>query len=311
MAGQAEAQSASAVLMIRPTAFCDNPQTRLSNPFQSGISDTKRSVTARVCAEFDSLVDVLQSNGVVTYVFEGRTQRDAPDEVFPNNWVSTHADGTVVLYPMMAGNRRHERRSELFKIIDSDTDYHTTRMIDLTAHERHHRYLEGTGSLVLDRINRIAYANLSPRTHLDALEDFSKQLGYEIVSFEATDDQERPIYHTNVLMSVGTGFAVICSEAIKARTKRARVLESLRSSGREVIEVRRQQLTDFPANLLELVTPDGPAIALSSRAWGSLDKKQRGALARHGRIVTSTIPTIERMGGGSVRCMLAEIHLPH
>ena len=238
--------------MIRPAAFCDNPQTRLSNAFQSGISDAKIGVTARVCAEFDSLVDVLRSNGVVTYVFEGRAQRDAPDEVFPNNWVSTHADGTVVLYPMMAGNRRHERRPELFQTIDSDSDYHTTRMIDLTAHEKRHRYLEGTGSLVLDRINRIAYANLSPRTHLDVLEDFSKQLGYESVSFEATDNQKRPIYHTNVLMSVGTGFAVICSKTIKARTKLAVVLESLRSSGREVIEVHRQQLPDFPANLMAL-----------------------------------------------------------
>ena len=188
--------------MIRPAAFCDNPQTRPSNTFQSGISDAKIGVTARVRAEFDSLVDVLRSNGVVTYVFEGRAQRDTPDEVFPNNWVSTHADGTVVLYPMMAGNRRRERRPELFQTIDSDSDYHTTRMIDLTAHEKRHRYLEGTGSLVLDRINRIAYANLSPRTHLDVLEDFSKQLGYEIVSFEATDNQKRPIYHTNVLMSV-------------------------------------------------------------------------------------------------------------
>jgi len=212
---------------------------------------------------------------------------------------------------MMAGNRRHERRPELFQTIDSDSDYHTTRMIDLTAHEKRHRYLEGTGSLVLDRINRIAYANLSPRTHLDVLEDFSKQLGYESVSFEATDNQKRPIYHTNVLMSVGTGFAVICSKTIKARTKLAVVLESLRSSGREVIEVHRQQLPDFPANLLELATPDGPAIVLSSHAWGSLDKAQRGALARHGKIVTTAIPTIERMGGGSVRCMLAEIHLPH
>ena len=311
MPSHAEAQSAAAVLMIRPAAFGSNPQTLPSNAFQSGISDNELDTATRAREEFDALVDVLRSNGVVTYVFEGRAQRDAPDEVFPNNWVSTHADGTVVLYPMTAESRRRERRPELFETIDSESNYYATRVVDLTTHEKRHRYLEGTGSLVLDRTNRVAYANLSPRTHLDVLGDFSQQLDYDIVSFEATDDQERPIYHTNVLMSVGTEFAVICADTIKARAKRDAVLESLRRSGREVIELRREQLADFAGNLLELVTPEGPAIVLSSSAWKSLDDAQRGALARHGRILTAAIPTIERFGGGSVRCMLAEIHLPH
>lgn len=311
MAGHTEVQSAAAVLMIRPAAFAGNPQTQPSNAFQSAVSGNDPDIATRACEEFDALVDLLESNGVMTYVFEGRAGRDAPDEVFPNNWVSTHADGTVVLYPMMAENRRRERRPELFETIDSESAYRATRVIDLTVHEKRHRYLEGTGSLVLDRVNHIAYANLSPRTHLDVLGDFSQQLDYEIVSFEATDEKERPIYHTNVMMSVGTAFAVICAEAISAEAKRAAVLESLRRGGREVIELHRRQLPDFAGNLLELATPKGPVIALSSRAWKALDKAQQDALAHHGRIVTATIPTIERVGGGSVRCMLAEIHLPH
>ena len=311
MVGHTEAQSAAAALMIRPAAFGSNPQTLPSNAFQSEVQENGPDIANRAREEFDTLVEVLRSNGVTAYVFEGRAERDAPDEVFPNNWVSTHADGTVVLYPMTAENRRRERRPEIFETIDSEFGYRATKVIDLTAHEMHQRYLEGTGSLVLDRTNRIAYANLSPRTHLDVLGDFSQQLDYEVVSFDATDDQERPIYHTNILMSVGTDFAVICAETINSRAKRAAVLESLRRSGREVIRLRRDQLPDFAGNLLELLTPEGPAIVLSSRAWESLDDAQRSALGHHGKILTAAIPTIERVGGGSVRCMLAEIHLPH
>jgi hypothetical protein len=209
---------------------------------------------------------------------------------------------------MMAENRRLERRPELFGTIQSN--HRATRVVDLTAHEDRHHYLEGTGSLVLDRTRRLAYASLSPRTHLDVLGDFSQQLDYDIVSFEATDQRGQPIYHTNVLMSVGTDFAVICADTIKPRAKRAAVLDSLRSIGRDIIELNDKQLAAFAGNLLELNTPAGPVIVLSAGAWNSLDETQRTELALHGTILTAPIPSIERFGGGSVRCMLAEIHLP-
>lgn len=306
MAGHPEAQPAPAVLMVRPAALASNPQTIQSNAFQS--AGAGEDVAARARGEFDGLAQVLRSSGVQVHVFEGRAQGDAPDEVFPNNWVSTHADGTVVLYPMMAENRRLERRPTLFEALASD--YRTTRVVDLTAHEQRHRHLEGTGSLVLDRINRLAYASLSPRTHPDALGDFARRLDYDIVSFEAVDRHEQPIYHTNVLMSLGTEFAVICADAIKRPGRRAAVLDRLRAGGRNIIELREAQLADLAANLLEIGTPTGPIISLSSSAWDALDDTQRGELAAHGSIVTAPIPTIERFGGGGVRCMLAEIHLP-
>jgi len=303
-----EVQAAAAVLMIRPEAFASNPQTLGSNAFQS--SGGGRTTAARARAEFAGLVEALRSNRVEVHLFEGRAERDAPDEVFPNNWVSTHADGTVVVYPLMAENRRVERRVELLETLTTESAYRVSRVIDLTAHERRQRYLEGTGSLVLDRVHRLAYANLSPRTHLDVLGEFSQRLDYEVISFEAVDEQHRPIYHTNAVMSVGTGFAVICAAAISTPAKRAAVLAALRSCGREVIELRPAQLRSFAGNLLEVATPDGPLIVLSAGAWQALDEGQRGALRRHGKIAAPAVPTIERFGGGSVRCMLAEIHLP-
>ena len=310
MSDQPEVQAAAAVLMIRPAVFGSNPETLQSNSLQSPPSGGDLDIAHQARTEFDALVEILRSTGVEVRVFEGRAERDAPDEIFPNNWVSTHADGTVVLYPMMTKNRRVERRPELFETVDSHSNYRATQVVDLTSHELQQHYLEGTGSLVLDRINHVAYANLSPRTHLDALGDFSQRLDYDIVTFEATDERGRPIYHTNVLMSVGTGFAVICSGTIKEKAKRAAVLETLESSGREIVELRSEQLSGFAGNLLELSTPEGPLIALSSSAWKSLDEAQQEKLKSHGKIVTAPIPTVERFGGGSVRCILAEIHLP-
>ena len=305
-----ETQAARAVLMIRPAGFGSNPETLQSNAFQAAPRDGDADLPARAREEFDGLAEALSVAGLTTHVFEGRTDAETPDEVFPNNWVSTHADGTVVLYPMMAESRRRERRPELFEDLDTRFGYRATRVVDLTTHEDRGQYLEGTGSLVLDRTKRIAYAGLSPRTHLDALGDFAQQLDYDVVPFEAVDARGQPIYHTNALMAVGSEFAVICAETIRDDEKRAALLEQLASTGREVIEIRFEQLEAFAANLLELATPEGPIIALSSGAWDALDATRRARLERYGQIVTAPIPTIERFGGGSVRCMLAEIHLP-
>ncbi len=311
MAAHPEVQAAAAVLMIRPCAFASNAETLESNAFQSATPDDDTDLPERACTEFDRLVETLSANGVRVHVFEGRTERDAPDEVFPNNWISTHSDGTVVLYPMMATSRRREQRPALFEELDTLFGYRATRVVDLTLHEDRQQYLEGTGSLVLDRVNRDAYASLSARTHLDALGDFAQQLDYEVVTFEAIDRRARPIYHTNALLSVGSRFAVICADAITDESKRAAVIERLNASGHEVIEIDLRQLHAFAANVLELATPNGSVIVISTGAWDALDDSRRQRLERHGSIVTAAIPTIEQFGGGGVRCMLAEIHLPH
>jgi hypothetical protein len=304
-----EPQSARAVLMVRPAAFASNPQTVPSNAFQAFAAKTPE-IQRRARLEFDGTVAALEDAGVRVHVFAGLADYDAPDEVFPNNWVSFHADGTAVLYPLLAPNRRLERRADLVAALEREHGYTLARVIDLSEHEVEGRYLEGTGSLVLDRINRVAYTCRSPRTDLDALADFSARLGYEPVVFDAVDATGRPVYHTNVVMSVGTSFAIVCTEAIRDPAHRARVVETLEASQRPVIEIEFAQMHDFAANLLELASRDGPVIALSAHAHEALDDEQRRRLARYGELAIAEIPTIEAYGGGSVRCMLAEIHLP-
>lgn len=296
--------------MIRPVRFMGNPQTSSSNAFQrtAAVSNDEAQRLAR--AEFDGLAQALTDAGVRVHIVEDTLEPHTPDSLFPNNWVSFHADGTAVLYPMLAPNRRAERRMDVLEGLSARHGFFISRVIDLTGHEQSGKYLEGTGSLVLDRTGRIAYACLSPRTDLDVLGDFAQQLDYEIVAFEAFGVDGLPVYHTNVLMCIGTGFAAVCSSAIRA-DERAGVLESLRASGRTVLELTTAQLDSFAGNMLELKTSQGQSIiAMSNRARDSLSSNQRATLEREARIVAAPIPTIETLGGGSVRCMLAEIHLP-
>ena len=304
-----EAQSASDVLMIRPTAFAANEQTRASNAFQASNGFNPSTVQLAARAEFDRLAEMLKVEGVNVHVFE-QARLDTPDAVFPNNWVSFHADGAVVLYPMLAENRRRERRRDVLESLREHSGFSMTETIDLTAHERTGCFLEGTGSLVLDRVRRVAYACLSSRTHVQALREFSQRLSYEVIAFRAFDRSGTPIYHTNVMLCIGSAFAVVGAAAIRDED-RATVLDALRGSGREVIELSHQQLEHFAGNMLEVLSTRGDAlIAMSSRAYGVLTSPQRAALERHGRIVHTPIPTIETLGGGSVRCMLGEIFLP-
>jgi hypothetical protein len=294
--------------MIRPRRFVGNAQTLASNRFQDpAVPQTGIGRAAQ--REFDGFAARLDRCGVRVHAFAGHAELDCPDEVFPNNWLSLHADGTVVIYPMLAPNRRSERRPELLDELRRH-GYRIERVLDLSRLEEQGRFLEGTGSLVLDRAQRIAYGCLSPRTHGDALAELGRRLCYEVVAFEAADRGGFPIYHTNVLMSVGTGFAVICAAAIRDRAQRRHVLDTLRSSGRGVLEIDIEQMHAFAGNLLELRSTCGPIIVLSATALAALDESQAGALRSHGALVTADIPTIERYGGGSVRCMLAEVHLP-
>jgi hypothetical protein len=253
---------------------------------------------------------MLTRAGVEVTVAEDTVSPVKPDAVFPNNWVSFHQDGTVVLYPMLAPNRRTERREDLVQQVIREGGYRASRTVDLSYRENQAKFLEGTGSMVLDRANRLAYAAVSPRTDLDVLGEFAQQLDYELVTFEAQGAELKPIYHTNVLMAIGARFAVLCGEAFDDSTHGAAVAERLRTTGHQVIEISRDQMRQFAGNLLELKSAAGNVIALSTTAWRSFDPVQRRILEGHGSVVTADIPTIERLGGGGVRCMLAEIHLP-
>ena len=305
-----ESQSAGAVLMVRPARFGCNPQTAASNAFQAkpGAPGGKDLQDAAL-REFHALAESLERAGVEVLIAPDSEQPAKPDAVFPNNWVSFHHDGTVTLYPMLATNRRWERRDEVLEQVVRQGGFRVLRMVDLTHRESENKYLEGTGSVVLDRVHRIAYASSSPRTDLDVLGEFAQQLDYELMTFDAVDAGGTAIYHTNVLMAIGTGFAVVCGAAI-VDAHRAAVLSQLRSSGHEIVEVTPAQMTQFAANVLELAVPNGKLLALSTTALRCLTPAQRRALEARATLLPAEIPTIERIGGGGVRCMLAEIHLP-
>jgi hypothetical protein len=303
-----EHQTTADVLMIRPAGFCANTQTAATNRFQQSTAG-RGDLQAAALAEFDALVIALRQANVRVHVFDDTVEPRTPDALFPNNWVSFHADGTLVLYPMLAPNRRLERRMDILESLSKEGVFRTRRVVDLTHREKENEFLEGTGSLVLDRVNRIAYAGLSPRTHLDALGEFAQLLDYRVVAFDAADRNGVPIYHTNVLMSVGRHFAAVCTEAIRDDQRDA-VIESLRSTGHQLIDLSYEQIYAFAGNILELRTATGGhVVALSKTAATALNPKQRMQLKDlSGALIEASIPTIETQGGGSVRCMMAEIH---
>ena len=304
-----EAQLTSTVMMIRPAGFESNPLTAASNRFQGRSSSSPAEQHATALREFDALVTALRDADIDVIVIDDTAEPHTPDAIFPNNWISTHADGRVVLYPMEAENRRTERRQDIVERLDAGRLI--SDVIDLSEHEANGHYLEGTGSMVLDRTNHVAYACISSRTHLDPLGDFAQRLGYDVVAFEAVDGSGVPIYHTNVLMNVGEKLAVICDEAIPRDDQREAVLTRLRDTGHDVVNLSYAQLDAFAGNMLELRNRRGErVIALSQQAWDSLDAEQRAMLSANGHIVCTPIDNIEASAGGSVRCMLAEIHLP-
>ena len=305
------AQAASAVLMVRPAAFGWNPETAASNRFQAAAAETSGDAARRAVAEFDGVVAALRAAGVTVHVGDDRPEPACPDAVFPNNWVSLHADGTVVLYPMLACDRRDERRLDLVAALEQQGGYRVERLLDLTHHERQGRFLEGTGSVVFDHVGRVAYACLSPRTDAAVLDELCAELGYEAYAFRAADRNGVPVYHTNVLLAIGTDFALVCAPAVAADERDA-LLARLARDGRRVIVIDQAQLGEFAGNVLELRAADGARVlAGSQRALASLSPQARAALESCvDRIVAVPVPTIEALGGGSVRCMLAEVFLP-
>lgn len=311
MSASPESQLASGVLMIRPVRFQSNPMTAESNKFQGRSRAAPEQQNAQAQTEFDALATELRDAGIDVVVVEDTPEPHTPDSIFPNNWVSFHSDGRVVLYPMQAPNRRTERRLDIIEMLGAEHGYIVRDILDLSAHEQAGHFLEGTGSMVLDRANHVVYACLSSRTQLDPLGEFAQRMDYDVVSFDAVDRNGVPIYHTNVLMNVGEKIAVICDAAIPHDEQRAAVLRRLQDTGHEVLSLSYDQLDAFAGNMLELRGSDGVRItAMSQQACNSLDDRQLECLRANGRIVCAAIDNIEASAGGSVRCMLAEIHLP-
>lgn len=310
-ASACSAQTAGAVLMVRPESFGWNPETAPSNRFQQQGPAGESDAAGHALAEFDALAAALTAAGVVVHACADRADLHCTDAVFPNNWVSLHADGTVVLYPMLAPCRRRERRLDLLTDVERRGGHRVERLLDLTHHELRGCFLEGTGSVVFDHVARIAYACRSPRTDTGVLDELCAELGYEPVAFDASDHAGVPVYHTNVLLSIGSGHVLVCAEALPD-AQRGPLLERLAASGRRVLAITRHQMTGFAANVLELRGADGRRVlAGSQRAIDSLSSGTREVLADCvDAIVAVPVPTIERLGGGSVRCMLAEVFLP-
>ena len=309
-------QCADAVLMIRPQAFGYNPETAATNTFQRPQDPRGAAgAGAQARAEFERLVQALSSEGISVCAVDDTAQPAKPDAVFPNNWLSFHDDGTLVLYPMHSASRRLERRPEVIDAVVKRLNFKVSHLIDLTHHERQGRFLEGTGSLVLDHAQRVAYACISPRTDAQLVAEWARELKHEAVIFQATDRAGAPLYHTNVLMCIGERAVVIGSGAI-APGDRERVLARLRASDREIIEIGHDEIERFAGNMLELGTwdealGDSRVLVMSDTARRALNSELFAQLSGSTDTVLAVpIPTIEKLGGGSVRCMLAEVFRP-
>jgi hypothetical protein len=301
-------QSADSVLMIRPARFYPNPETEADNAFQRAANRDADMLTTAAREEFEAAVRALRAAGVEVHVFDDSPYPEKPDAVFPNNWISTHHDGRIILFPMCSALRRGERRGDIIEELRSR--YRVSEVVDYSAFENEGCYLEGTGSLVLDHVNKIAYVALSSRSSPRMVERFAGDFGYEPVIFTSIGPDGRPIYHTNVMMCIGTDFALAGLETIADKTARKRVRERLESSGKEIVELSAEQIANFAGNAIELRNRRAEKLlVLSSRAAGALTAEQRERLSNYARFLALPLSTIE-LGGGSARCMMAEIYLP-
>lgn len=305
-----EPQTSSRVIIIRPASFTSNPETAASNSFQAELAvGDAEMVRERAQEEFDALVAALRTAGVEVAAFDDTAEPYTPDALFPNNWLSTHSDGTVVLYPMEAPSRRLERRMDVLDELEA-AGFFLRERVDLAATEEEGRFLEGTGSLVLDRVKRVAYACESSRTEPGLVREWCERFGYQPEIFQAAIDGQA-IYHTNVMLWIGETLACACLDAITDPDDRERIRRRLTDGERELIEIRPSQMNAFAGNMLELRDQQGqPLLAMSAQARDCLDFGQRQRLEAHARLVSADIRTIETYAGGSVRCMLAENFLP-
>ena len=308
-------QSASTILMIRPTGFRFNEETAVNNHFQLvDNSSSKEQIKANAISEFNAMVSLLSSKGVNVIVYDHRDGDKLPDAVFPNNWFSTHGNGQVYLYPMNAENRRLERKLEIFDELESTHNFKISNIVDFTHGENENLFLEGTGSMILDRANKFIYASISTRTSLKLLNEFAQKISYEVISFKSHHNKSNDsplIYHTNVMMCLASSFVVICMDAIIDKNERERVSQKLAESNKKMIEISFDQMNSFAGNMLEVQNNMGKKyLMMSSTAYQSLLPEQLNQIQEFVEIIHTPLDTIETLGGGSARCMMAEIFLP-
>ena len=302
------------IMMIQPVGFRYNEQTAVNNYYQQvkeGLTPARAQENA--LQEFNGFVDKLRAKGVNVVVISDTKDPDTPDSIFPNNWVSFHRNGVVGLYPMCAENRRYERREDILETLIDDYGFHIEEVKDFTDFEEHDKFLEGTGSMILDRENKLCYAAISIRSDEQAVIQFCDEFGYEPVCFTANQDvngERLPIYHTNVMMCVANDFAIICLDTIDEAEERQKVINSLTKTGKEIIEISEAQKNQFAGNMLQ-VMGDKPYLVMSKSAHESLTDTQIASIEKNCPIISSSLDTIEACGGGSARCMMAEIFLPH
>ena len=293
--------------MIRPVNFGYNAETAVNNAFQ--VKSKDNDVQNKALKEFDEFVNILKRNGVDVTVVEDTVEPHTPDSIFPNNWISFHNNGSVLLYPMYAQNRRAERKEHVLEKIS--TKFSIKRKIDLSQYEEENIFLEGTGSMVLDRDHKIAYACLSSRTNEKILADFCSQMGYTSIVFNATDNKGQAIYHTNVMMCVADKYVVICLDSIQDKRQKEKVTNTIKQTGKETIDITLNQMNHFAGNMLQVENDKGEKLlVMSTQAFDSLTYEQKKKLESFNKIIHSPLTTIETNGGGSARCMMAEIHLP-
>ncbi len=307
-------QTTNSILMIRPVAFRMNEQTAVNNYYQKVLDGlSPETVNAKAQEEFDAFVNKLRMVGVNVIVVEDTKTPDTPDSIFPNNWISFHENGDVALYPMFAENRRHERREDILDILEDD-GFVINNIMDYTSAEEDGYFLEGTGSILLDRQNDKAYCALSPRADEELFIEFCEDFEYTPVIFEAfqtVDGDRKLVYHTNVMMCIGETFAVICADCIDDKKERKMVIDSLRGDEKEIVLITEDQVNNFAGNMLEVRgTDDRRYLVMSKSAHQSLTKKQIAQIEEHVTILSPSLDTIEACGGGSARCMMAEIFLP-
>jgi len=305
-------QITDTIFMIRPANFGYNAETAESNSFQSkdGAQETDKIKQAAI-EEFDAMVTKLRTNGIEVIVFDDTEKPLKPDAIFPNNWVSFHSNGHIVTYPMSARTRRPERRDDIVENLTERYSFGRRITFDFYEEEKDAVFLEGTGSLILDRINKICYACVSPRTHVFLIEKFCLLLGYSKEVFFARDSAGDEIYHTNVMMSVGEDFAVVCLDSVTDIDERKSLVARLESTGKEIFEITMEQMNSFAGNMLQVSSKDGEAnLILSQTAYDSLTVEQKKELHGLSKLLVIPIPTIEKYGGGSVRCMIAEVFYP-
>lgn len=295
----------SHLLMIRPVKFGFNEQTAGSNAFQKNGEQTE--VQKKALQEFNAFVEILKKNGVDVTVIDDTLEPHTPDSIFPNNWISFHEDGSIFLYPMQAENRRLERK--VFNTIKEA--FEEVSVHDLSHFEQQNQFLEGTGSMVLDRENKLAYACISPRTDEEVLNEFCNLSGYKVIPFHAVDQFGKAIYHTNVLMTIGDNFAVICLDSIADHTEKKAIKEVLQQSGKEIVAISFEQMNAFAGNMLQIKNQFAESLlVMSETAFLSLKEAQIKTLEKHSKLIYAPLNTIEINGGGSARCMIAEVFLP-